>query len=250
LALGELCWHLAGSDDLSFITYYAPRWREFSDDDSTIVGSCYGKRVFGKIHGAEYSQWEKLLQLLRHDLDSRRAVLHFHETPSNALRPESRDVACALSLQFLVRDGKVHAVTTMRSNDIIWGLPYDVFLFTMLQELLACDLGLDLGIYYHHANSLHLYSHHDKLSKYIIDESDFVHEMPAMVPYTQLYDFLGAEENIRLGRETVGVKLERYWQELASVLSLYRSLRSSTVSLDLKGSPYEKVLLPLFGVIS
>src|SRR5690348_2368687 len=45
LALGEFCWHLAGSNELPFINYYSRRWNDFADDERTIRGSCYGYRI-------------------------------------------------------------------------------------------------------------------------------------------------------------------------------------------------------------
>ena len=52
------------------------------------------------------------------------------------------DLPCTRTIQFLLRSGHVDAVVYMRSNDAIWGLPYDIFLFTMLQEMLAVELAL------------------------------------------------------------------------------------------------------------
>ena len=43
-------------------------------------------------------------------------------------------------MQFFVRSGALHAITHMRSNDIILGSPYDIFFFTMLQEMMAVAL--------------------------------------------------------------------------------------------------------------
>jgi thymidylate synthase len=45
----------------------------------------------------------------------------------------------------------------MRSNDAYVGLPYDIFLFTSLQELMASELDIEIGTYYHSVNSLHIY---------------------------------------------------------------------------------------------
>ena len=45
----------------------------------------------------------------------------------------------------------------MRSNDVWWGVPYDVFQFTFLQIQLAQVLGLEPGVYTHQAGSFHLY---------------------------------------------------------------------------------------------
>jgi thymidylate synthase len=177
LAIGELCWHLSGSDDLSAIAYYAPRWREFSDDGSRVVGSCYGKHVFGK-NGSEVSQWDRVIQLLAIDPTSRRALLTFHEAPITA---HAKDIACATAMQFFVRNNALDAIVYMRSNDVIRGLPYDILLFTMLQELMAATLGVEVGKYYHICGSLHLYERHYRLAEKIVTSSELSEfEMPPM----------------------------------------------------------------------
>jgi thymidylate synthase len=45
----------------------------------------------------------------------------------------------------------------MRSNDLLWGTPYDVNGFCFIQEMLASWLGVELGNYIHQAGSMHLY---------------------------------------------------------------------------------------------
>ena len=109
--------------------------------------SCYGYRFFRQDESGA-SQWTVAQNLLRHDPFTRRAVLLMSQ-PLAASDIDARDVACASSLQFLLRDGRLDALLHMRSNDAFWGLPYDVFLFTMLQELMAAELGVELGTYYH-----------------------------------------------------------------------------------------------------
>ena len=64
----------------------------------------------------------------------------------------------------------------MRSNDIIFGLCNDVFTFCMFQQLMLNELNIrgaevDLGSYYHHAGSLHLYERHFSMAEKIIVES-------------------------------------------------------------------------------
>jgi hypothetical protein len=68
------------------------------------------------------------------------------------------DIPCTLSVQFLVRAGRLHAVTQMRSNDIWLGTPYDIFAITSLQRLIADELSLSYGEYVHNVGSMHLYS--------------------------------------------------------------------------------------------
>ena len=60
-------------------------------------------------------------------------------------------------MQFILRNGKLDLIVTMRSNDIWLGLPYDLFNFTCMQIQMAMELGVEVGVYYHNAGSLHMY---------------------------------------------------------------------------------------------
>ena len=220
LAIGEFCWHASGSDDLRWIEYYAPRWREFSDDQQRIYGSCYGARIFGAEPGC-VSQWNRLIDLLSSDPDSRRAVLNL-QTFSPALTNAAKDVSCTTSIQFLVRQRRLHAIVTMRSNDMIWGLPYDIFLFTMLHELLACTLKVDMGSYHHSVGSLHLYKRHIALAERILAApAPSAHEMPPMEHPEELPAFLRCETAIRAGGAVDLSELKPYWRMLGEALAAY-----------------------------
>jgi len=223
LAIGEFCWHVSGSNELQFIEYYAKRWREFAEDGSTIRGSCYGHRVLSQCNDHR-SQWQQIVEVLRADPQSRRAVLNFQERTEDLVT--DKDVPCANTMQVLVRDSRLHAIVSMRSNDAIWGLPYDVFLFTMFQELLASELGLPLGTYTHTVGSLHLYERHFDLAQRIISVPLVpADEMPAMEQHDQLRVFLDLEARLRSGaRFSPELKeaLHPYWQDLLGVLEWYR----------------------------
>jgi len=254
LALGEFCWHVSGSNEVRFIEYYAPQWKQFAEEE-TILGSCYGHRIFRRDSNSGASEWDYLIHLLHSDPESRRALITF---ASSSLSGSStaKDVACTSTLQFLIRSGRLHAFVSMRSNDAIWGLPYDVFLFTMLQELLACELNLELGTYSHFAASLHLYERHFDLAKRIVrDEVVTSFEMPRMTHHNQLQQFLKHEAKQRensLADISQKGELSAYWRELLDVLEWYSRARSvggylKAVSIG-PNSPYTEVLrnlLPL-----
>lgn len=249
LALGELCWHLSGNTKVDALTPYAPAWKAFASDDGNIRGSCYGARIFQA--STHPSPWQLASELLRRDQASRRAVLYFNDTHSPVfhLEPGCRDAPCAASLQFLARGGRLDAIVHMRSNDAIWGLPYDVFLFTFLQELMSIQLGLPLGTYTHFAGSMHIYSKHTVLAKRILYQpqgnADFV--MPRLVEPEAVSEFARSEELIRMGRP-VNSGMAPYWMHLLEVLSLYHSSRVhgwASVIDTASNSPYWPVLAPL-----
>lgn len=148
-AVGELLWYFSGNNCLSAIQNYTQAWDRMSDDGET-VNSNYGWCIQ---HKYGFDQWEYVKKMLQTDPLSRQAVLHI-KTADN--KP-SKDVNCTVCLQFLIRDGKLHATVYMRSNDIWMGFPYDVFSFTAMQCKMAMELGVGIGTYTHIAGSLHLY---------------------------------------------------------------------------------------------
>lgn len=199
-AVGELCWYLRGDTDLETMLYYNKRMGQFSDDGKTI-NSAYGHRMFktrwlgnrftGCGHEMEdKSQFDNIVQELVRDPDSRRAVMHINEPPDlyRAVMSGSKDVPCTMSIQLLIRDRKLHMHVLMRSNDVVWGLPYDVFSFTCLQEAflhLLKDQGAqvdDIGHYHHTAGSLHVYETHFAMAEEVAKET-FAPPAP-MKPFT------------------------------------------------------------------
>lgn len=157
LALGELSWHIRGDDDVDALAYYAGAWRDFTDDGQRVAGSCYGKKLMG-VDADGSSAWQRLVKLLRHDPSTRRATFSFIDNEEDL--QNSRDISCVSNIQFLLRDGRLNLFTFMRSNDLFLGVPYDVFLFTYMQELMSLDLGVEMGEYHHYATSLHIYDAH------------------------------------------------------------------------------------------
>lgn len=145
------------------------------------------------------------------------------QTPIETLSASSIDVPCVSSCQFMLRNDRLHAVLTMRSNDVIWGLPYDVFLFTMIQEMLACELGAELGSYCHIAGSLHLYNQHERLAERVLEAGlTRAAPMPRMSDLAGLSDFLEFEREMRTAGRS-DISLSAYWRQLAETLVRHAS---------------------------
>ena len=153
-AVGEFLWYLSGSNKLKEISKYTKNWERFSDDGENL-NSCYGwciKHKFG------FDQYEYVKELLKKDRNTRQAVIHIKE-PNN--KP-SKDINCTVCLQFFIRENKLYLTTYMRSCDLWYGFPYDVFNFCNLQVLLSMELGVELGTYTHICGYLHLYERDKK----------------------------------------------------------------------------------------
>ncbi|ESZ66612.1 thymidylate synthase [Mesorhizobium sp. L103C120A0] len=224
LALGELCWHLRGSSDVASLAYYTKAWEKFSDDGTSIAGSCYGKKLFAT-SPAGNSTWKRLATVLRTDPDSRRAAVSFLSGSDDL--SNSRDISCVSSIQFMIRGSKLDMMTVMRSNDAFLGLPYDVFLFSFLQECMGLELGCPLGEYHHFVMSLHLYEKHLDRAKAISQELQTSSGlMPPLESLLQIQELLSAEEAIRSGR-AVNVVVDAYSDPLVRELVEYRKRLSA-----------------------
>ena len=67
------------------------------------------------------------------------------------------DFMCTNAVQYLIRDGAVHAVVQMRSNDAWAGFRNDRAWQQHVLEKLAKDLSLPAGTLFWQVGSLHLY---------------------------------------------------------------------------------------------
>jgi thymidylate synthase len=226
--LGELLWYLARSNKLDFIGYYLKKYSTFSEDGKTI-GDAYGPRLFA-MRGED--QIQNVVRTLKQSRSSRRAVVQLFNAEDIAVR---RKVApCTCTFQFMVRRDRLEMITCMRSNDAFIGLPHDVFAFTMIQELIARTMDLEMGPYKHFVGSLHLYDADMKNARQYVDEgfqpkqNAAMPPMPWTDPWSSVKKLLRAESAIRRGKaiDIGALKLDPYWADLARLLMVFKHSRS------------------------
>jgi thymidylate synthase len=99
------------------------------------------------------NQMESVLNLLVRDRDTREAILVI----GNRSPVEMWRQPCTTSIQFLIRQGLLITIVSMRSQDLVLGLPYDLVMFGGLAQVVATELGLSLGNVTIHQGSAHVY---------------------------------------------------------------------------------------------
>lgn len=219
--LGELLWYLAKTKDLRFISYYVSRYRDESDDGRTVYGG-YGPRLF---NFGGHDQVSNIIRLLTNKPDSRRAVIQLFD--ASDLAEPHKDIPCTCTLQFMVRQRRLYMLSSMRSNDAFLGLPHDVFAFTMLQEIMARTLDVELGTYKHAVGSLHLYEEHrSRAAKYLEEGWQPTEAMPPMPlgdPWRSVRKVVRAERAIRRGDSVDydALNLDPYWADLVRLLQIF-----------------------------
>lgn len=200
----EFLWYMLGTDSIEMIQAYAPQYERFGNDGK--AHGAYGHRwsndpvfretgteMLGKVHpGAMGTQIQAVCSLLRDKPDTRQAVVTMWNAGDLlwAIEGSRKDIPCTLSIQFHLRNNELHMVVTMRSQDLWLGLPYDAFCFAMLQQMMATELGAEMGTYTHCVGSLHLYERNQRK----MDEAIRAHDprVPGVgCRYTGAYESLG-----------------------------------------------------------
>ena len=146
-----MLWYWEGRNDLDFISHFSSFWDKISDDGET-ANSAYGYILQNK-HG--FNQIEKIIELLKKDPSSRRAVLNINVPNENVI--ETKDEMCTICLIFFIRENKLYCTSVMRSQDVVFGLTFDAVYFMQLQKYIAKRLDVELGSYTHFTTSIHFY---------------------------------------------------------------------------------------------
>jgi len=144
------CLQLVGqTSDPEIMTETAEVFNNYMDHD--ILHGAYGPRIYGNL--------SKVVEQLKKDYSTRQAVLTIFDSNKD-LNANVKDVPCTLNLQYFIRDDKLIARTSMRSNDVYLGLPYDLTQFIGLQGAIAKALDIEMGSYIHNVGSMHIYEQH------------------------------------------------------------------------------------------
>lgn len=165
----ESAWILSGDNRLSTIRPFAKRIADTCEDGTWFRGA-YGPKFVEQIG--------YVADTLRRDPESRQAMMTLWRERPGA----TRDVPCTVALQWLIRDGALHCVVTMRSSDAWLGVPYDWHTFAMMTTMLSIVLRpmpLRLGNLHLTAGSQHLY---DRDRDNAIRCRDSTSEFPDLAP--------------------------------------------------------------------
>ena len=152
-AEAEWQWYLSGDPSIDKLgELYGkipPIWEKMADSDRK-VNSNYGY------------QWKRNAQIdyvcakLKSNTDTRHAAISIYD--AKEFDKYKKDTPCTYAVQFTIINKKLCMSVYMRSNDIWYGFCNDQYQFSMLQQLVAKRLTIEIGTYYHFAHNLHLYN--------------------------------------------------------------------------------------------
>ena len=213
-SVAEMYSHMAGINSVKYISYWNSNYAQFSDNGFNFYGN-YGKRLKDFI--------PELIEKIKNNKNTRQATLTIYN--SNDLTEQSKDIPCTVVLDFKLRKDKLHMHVFMRSNDLIWGLMYDLIAFTMMQEIIANSLNVGLGFYNHTVGSLHVYEKHWEL----LEKMNDVEDVP-MLDIKENYEQILVEANIAQ-RMVSACPASNYVSHLLQALTLY-GLKKRNLLID------------------
>lgn len=146
IAAAEAAQLVGGVSDPSLMVRVSKNFARFLDSGS--FHGAYGPRI--------KTQLPEVVRRLDEDSSTRQAIVQIWR-PQDDLWGVTSDLPCTLGFQFFIRDNKLVMVGRMRSNDVMWGIPYDIFQFTQLQLTVANALNIGVGEYVHQVGSMHIY---------------------------------------------------------------------------------------------
>tara|TARA_R100001594_G_scaffold15379_2_gene32257 strand:+ start:1548 stop:2186 length:639 start_codon:yes stop_codon:yes gene_type:complete len=124
-------------------------WKRMADNDGN-VNSNYGWQW------SRNDQIDMVVETLKHKKDTRQATISIYD--GKEISDYAFDTPCTYAIQFTILHGRLDMCVTMRSNDLWYGFCNDQYCFSKLQDMIALELEIEPGVYYHFAHNMHLYN--------------------------------------------------------------------------------------------
>ena len=151
-ARAEWQWYLSGNRSVKKLGELYGKvpaiWKRMADADGH-VNSNYGWQW------KRNQQIDYVVGLLASNPNTRQAAISIYD--AKEIKSYKYDTPCTYAIQFTILNEHLNMCVTMRSNDLWYGFCNDQYCFSMLQQLVATEIGRPVGTYYHFAHNLHLY---------------------------------------------------------------------------------------------
>jgi hypothetical protein len=120
--------------------------------------------IFDRFENALFVPVENVESIGREEVYDFTVDNEFHNVLANNIVSHN----CLQHIQYFIRNGKLDCMVLFRSNDACKATFMNAFALIMLQKRIAEELGIEVGIYVHRANSFHCYEKdYDRLQAFM-----------------------------------------------------------------------------------
>ena len=151
-------------------------------------------------------QLDFIIEELKREPFSRRAIMSIRDFDVDS---KNTHPACLQSIQYFIRDGKLHCCILFRSNDLPEAFFMNAFALIKLQEKVAAELGVEVGSYTHRSNSMHAYEKNFGLIDGYVKKIDTEAEEDILYDYEGYFEDMMKEYDDDIF-EMVNAKKEQY----------------------------------------
>ena len=152
-AQAEWQWYLSGNRNISELGKLYGKipeiWKRMADSKGN-VNSNYGWQWLRN------NQIYYVINKLKEKHNTRHAAISIYDCKEHSTYKQ--DTPCTYAVQFTILHDKLDMCVVMRSNDLWYGFCNDQYCFSELQKMIAHEVGVEVGVYYHFAHNMHLYN--------------------------------------------------------------------------------------------
>ena len=152
-AEAEWQWYLSGDPNIKKLGQIygkiPPIWERMADSQGNVMSN-YGWQMYRN------DQLNYVIAKLKNEKDTRHAAISIYDCKEHSTY--EKDTPCTYAVQFTILHDKLDMCVVMRSNDLWYGFCNDQYCFSELQKMIAHEVGVEVGVYYHFAHNMHLYN--------------------------------------------------------------------------------------------
>jgi len=171
-------WDAWADEDGNLDTAYGRFWRRYPCTDPMIQedGEAWAKPFHDAQNDDEYTfdQLQYVIDELQENPNSRRLVV-------NAWHPANAAVStlppCHYTFVFNVQGDELNLHLTQRSGDVALGIPFNIACYTLLQRIIAQQVGLKVGEFGHTIVDAHIYCGEGDRGQWYKENMDLLSEV-------------------------------------------------------------------------
>lgn len=145
-------------------------WNSWANEDGEIA-KAYGYQIAKPTMGFE-SQMHYVLDQIKKNPTSRRIMLNMFNTDDQQTKATESLIECAYAVHFSVKDGKLHSTLIQRSGDFLTAAgagSWNAVQYSFLTHAIAKECNLEVGVFTHIVQDLHLYNKHRETSLKLLE---------------------------------------------------------------------------------